>query len=607
MTRETKIGMVVASSFLALVGVVVANKLKKPADAKEDASAQQWITPKDTKVADAGKPETKEKKPTTLPAAFLTEEKPPIDLPPASGNVTPPAPPANGGFPGLPGLPDSNPGLPPLAKENGLPGLPPAVPNQNNIEQQLLAQREKEKAKEGFPPLPPAGDGSNPLPKDTGLPPLPKDVGLPGLPKDGGLPPLPKDTGLPPLPKDTGLPPPPSGQEPKEPAKENNLGLPPFPPAPSGTGNGNPLPPFPPMTNDKKDPLPPPTGSGMPPLPPVGNDNKDPFPPLPPFGSDKKDPAPPVGSGLPPLPPIGSGSKDPLPPITNDKDKKDPFPPLPPIGSNNPLPPIGSSNPPLPPIGSGNPSPGTNNPLPPLGAENKNPLPPIGKNTDPLPPIGKPDPMQPVIGLNGNTPPSPPPFSNEKPQPPVGSDPFGAPRVTSFDFTTYKCQPEDTSFDILSTRHYKTAKYAKALELYNRDHPLAKENLRSTPPRLYPGGDVFIPAPGLLETKYAAFVGDRPAGPGPGPGSGSGQPVVGLPTVGTPMPLNPNPGAGDSAVGGNEARAYQVPAGKGQMLFEIAQQTLGNPVRWNEIYRLNPQIRPDQPIPPGTTLRIPAR
>ncbi|MFO0863811.1 MAG: hypothetical protein U0744_03990, partial [Gemmataceae bacterium] len=132
MTRETKIGMVVASSFLALVGVVVANKLKKPTDAKDDVAAQQWITPKDTKVADAGKPETKEKKPTTLPAAFLTEEKPPIDLPPNGGNATPPpAPPLAGGLPGLPGLPDSPPGLPPLTKDNGLPGLPPPAGNPN--------------------------------------------------------------------------------------------------------------------------------------------------------------------------------------------------------------------------------------------------------------------------------------------------------------------------------------------------------------------------------------------------------------------------------------------------------------------------------------------
>ena len=575
MTRETKIGMVVASSFLALVGVVVANKLKKPADAKEDAAAQQWITPKDTKVAEASK--EKEKKPTTLPANFLTDEKPPIELPPNGSNAVPPPP---SGLSGLPGLPEANSGLPPVAKDNGLPAFPPPVPNPNgnSIEQQLLAQREKEKAKEGFPP-PVSGDGASPLPKDTGLPPLPKDTGLPSLPKENGLPGFPKDGGLPPAPKDTGFPPlPPFGQEKKETPKDNLSGLPPLPPV--GSGNNNPAPPFPPMTNDKKDPFPP-VGSNTPPLPPLGTENKDPVPPLPPFGSEKKDP-PPLGAntGLPPLPPVGSN---------------------PPVGSSNPLPPITSGKDPFPPIGS--------NPLPPVPSDKKDPFPPLplveAKNP-PLPPIGNPDPKQPVLGQNN--PPPPPAFnSNEKPQPPIGNDPFGTPRVTSFDFTTYKCQPEDTSFDILSTRHYKSAKYAKALELYNRDHPLAKENLRSTPPKLYPGGDVFIPSPGVLETKYAAFVGDRPTGPGPGPGSG--QPVVGLPTVGTPMPLSPNPSnpAADPPVGGAEARAYQVPAGKGQMLFEIAQQTLGNPVRWNEIYRLNPQIRPDQPIAPGTTLRIPAR
>jgi hypothetical protein len=42
------------------------------------------------------------------------------------------------------------------------------------------------------------------------------------------------------------------------------------------------------------------------------------------------------------------------------------------------------------------------------------------------------------------------------------------------------------------------------------------------------------------------------------------------------------------------------------MLFEIARQTLGDGHRWSEIYRLNPEIRPELAIPGGTQLRLPA-
>ena len=35
-------------------------------------------------------------------------------------------------------------------------------------------------------------------------------------------------------------------------------------------------------------------------------------------------------------------------------------------------------------------------------------------------------------------------------------------------------------------------------------------------------------------------------------------------------------------------------------LLEIAQQTLGDRGRWSEIYRLNPNLRPELPVPGGT-------
>ena len=51
-------------------------------------------------------------------------------------------------------------------------------------------------------------------------------------------------------------------------------------------------------------------------------------------------------------------------------------------------------------------------------------------------------------------------------------------------------------------------------------------------------------------------------------------------------------------------KPYRV-AGDGQMLIEIAQQTLGDRGRWSEIYRLNPTLRPEYPVPGGTEIRLP--
>ena len=48
-----------------------------------------------------------------------------------------------------------------------------------------------------------------------------------------------------------------------------------------------------------------------------------------------------------------------------------------------------------------------------------------------------------------------------------------------------------------------------------------------------------------------------------------------------------------------------MPAGQGEMIFEVAQKTMGNGSRWDEISRLNPQIDTRYVIQPGTTLRLP--
>jgi hypothetical protein len=40
-------------------------------------------------------------------------------------------------------------------------------------------------------------------------------------------------------------------------------------------------------------------------------------------------------------------------------------------------------------------------------------------------------------------------------------------------------------------------------------------------------------------------------------------------------------------------------------MFQLAQQTLGSGLRWQEIHDLNPSVNPMQPIPAGTVLRMP--
>jgi hypothetical protein len=174
------------------------------------------------------------------------------------------------------------------------------------------------------------------------------------------------------------------------------------------------------------------------------------------------------------------------------------------------------------------------------------------------------------------------------------------PEVKSFTPQTYFCKPEDTSFEAISTRVFGSPKYARALLLYNRDHPLAKDNLLQDNPRLLPNQEIFIPPREYLETRFAASIDNRPS-----PVAKSDAPAI---TIGPPPNSNPAvqaAGVPRPAVPTTDAtKPYRVP-GQGQMLIEIAQQTLGDRGRWSEIYRLNPALRPEYPIPGGTEIRLP--
>jgi hypothetical protein len=51
---------------------------------------------------------------------------------------------------------------------------------------------------------------------------------------------------------------------------------------------------------------------------------------------------------------------------------------------------------------------------------------------------------------------------------------------------------------------------------------------------------------------------------------------------------------------------YRIPAG-GLLIAQVAQQQLGSPLRWIDIYRLNSNLDPSRPIPEGTEIRLPPR
>jgi nucleoid-associated protein YgaU len=181
---------------------------------------------------------------------------------------------------------------------------------------------------------------------------------------------------------------------------------------------------------------------------------------------------------------------------------------------------------------------------------------------------------------------------------PASSPPAAAaPKVEVFDEETYLCQPGDT-FDKISQAHYHTENYAKALLQFNIDHPLANDKVRRNPPVLEPGQAVYIPPTRILESRYGAFYipGYKPAQ------QQSAAPGSALPAR-NDHSANASPGvaANTSAV----YPQYRV-QGQGETMREIARATLGSAERWSEIYKLNPDYRPEFRVPGGTALRLPS-
>jgi hypothetical protein len=162
----------------------------------------------------------------------------------------------------------------------------------------------------------------------------------------------------------------------------------------------------------------------------------------------------------------------------------------------------------------------------------------------------------------------------------ASSQPGAVAQVESYDEETYVCRPNDT-FRTISQAYFKTDKYERALVLFNRNHPLATEAVRQSPPVLREGQSVYIPPQRILEKYYSSVIGEGPLAPA---------------ATLTSQGVQQNSAATE--------KAYRVRP-SGEMFYDIARRTLGSGERWLEIYRLNPQFNPKDPVPAGSDLRLP--
>ena len=250
----------------------------------------------------------------------------------------------------------------------------------------------------------------------------------------------------------------------------------------------------------------------------------------------------------------------------------------------------------------------------------------------PPPPVAKKD--GPPVGI---APPIPerkddlPPLGAEFKKPPVGIAPpsTSLPVVRSVEIPPYALKADDLDMAVVSRKVYGSDRYGQALLAFNRDHPLAGDEIRATPPRLTPGKLVYIPPKEMLETKYGRLIADSrpvigatPEAPpvppvkiGAAPPLGLSPPPVSVPPLGaestpkTPaLPVglgSPKGGTLGAAPPTKDATKRFIVSAPGQHILQIAHETLGDRNRWSEIYRLNPTIQPSQLIPAGTELRLP--
>jgi hypothetical protein len=237
-------------------------------------------------------------------------------------------------------------------------------------------------------------------------------------------------------------------------------------------------------------------------------------------------------------------------------------------------------------------------PLPPAAEEDrasagkgeviKNPLkapaPSGGPAPFPLPPLG---------GATGAD--SPPIAVPRLPAAANGGGSRIVPRVDSFVVETYRAGPSDT-FASISNHYYRSDRYERALLQFNRDHHLATAAVLRDPPVLT-GENVYVPPRDVLENRYGQLIPGHLAARVAGPPVVASAPKVAPPAETPVIPVS-------AWATPTKTRPYRV-QGQGERLYDVARHTLGNPNRWAEIYRLNPQLAPENVVPAGTLLQLP--
>jgi hypothetical protein len=702
MTRETKLGLVVASVFVGLTTVVVVSRLKQTPGTAPEAKAHPPIVvtaptpppPSAPLAIPGGTPAPEASPPNVLPASAseavplnatpdsvspsrMIEDgkKPEAQLPPAQGRSGAPAngkpefdfqipdqmvqnTPSAAAPPPLPPAPAVNPNTKPATPDLATPpslATPAASPNPDTLTNPMAPPPTKpasptpisldpaapELVRPGDPAGKPASPTPIPLSKLGPAPapavPTPVPVNPPTNPdaaKPNGLSP---NTGTPSQASGPGLTSPgmtnvpnPAVPAPLPAAVEAQTGKPaPDLQLPGAQGIGSkpgqdPVPPAPLPVNPAAKPLTDPA----PVVPPTGPTSPAPTNSTPGTTPGFTPPAPaPTGTGNlstpPAMPTPVDGFGKPAAGATPNGLPASPVPAAAPIDPRaNPLMSPGPGDPVAPaPANPGRVSsgdvpgaPGQGQPV----ARAPSPLEVAQAGASAMPPVGAP--------ANVASPPVKVPVpAAEAPKPAVGT----VPSVKIYDEQTYTCKPEDTSFEALSKRFYTSPAYAQALLRFNREHPLRDDEFRSASPQLRPGTRVRIPPVALLESNYADAIPNLkplPDVPARGPVS-TGQsspvsqsdrpppPVVavtpppgGPASVAVPPVSVPTPAQGAVVPvrgGGQTGRVYTVAPG-GEPISQIAQRTLGDWRRWNEIYRINQNLEPREPIPAGTQVLLPA-
>jgi hypothetical protein len=217
-------------------------------------------------------------------------------------------------------------------------------------------------------------------------------------------------------------------------------------------------------------------------------------------------------------------------------------------------------------------------------------LPPPTTNPKPIvppsPPAGgtaTPPAVSPVL-----TPPTTPPEATKPPAKIEFSKPPGGPSVTpvagtgneierspstSFDVDIYEPKAGD-SYEAISREFYNDTRFATGLRAYNRNKPLQG------------AGPIDVPPLHVIKRYQPGGVGATP---------------VSRPVAGT------DPGWGPAGVPTTPRgeKTFRVPQG-GMSMRGVARLILGNEQRWRDVYDLNPQLRPDEILPAGTELKLPA-